>query len=128
MANERTTGKPLAPFTGMDSSRNYRAMYRAACNFHEKHNPTQWNGLVFGATPENEPDCSYWGAVVDEMQQIATQFDNDPFITAMLLAIFDELEREYHLIADHRHNLGGDQSYQPPEDLLQKAINDYFPA
>ena len=28
--------RQLEPFTGMDKSRNYRAMYRAACNFHER--------------------------------------------------------------------------------------------
>ena len=98
MTIERKHTQQLPLFTGICSSRNYRAMYRAACNFHEKHNPRNWEGLVFGANSDNEPDCTYFGAAVEEMEQIIRNFQNDPFLSALLLAIYEEMEREYHLM------------------------------
>lgn len=76
--------RQLKPFTGMDKSRNYRAFYRAACDFHERHNPPRANN------PEE-----YWSAVCDDMCETGRRFDNDLFLTGLLLAVFDELEREY---------------------------------
>lgn len=123
MAHDQKPGKPLAPFTGIDSSRNYRAMYRAVCNFHEKHNPQKWRGLSFGQTDDNEPDCSYWGRATDEMGAIALQFDNDPFVTGLLLAVWDELEREYQQMKENPQK----PAAEPEADTLQEAINRMFP-
>ena len=47
--------RQLEPFTGMDKSRNYRAMYRAACNFHERHNPPTVDSLL--TTLRREAKC-----------------------------------------------------------------------
>lgn len=80
--------KGLKPLTGLDPKRNYRAMYRAACDFHERYNPPQADN------PEE-----YWNAVCDGMCEIGRRFDNDPFLTGLLLAVFDELEREYKALA-----------------------------
>lgn len=77
--------KPLRPLTGIDPRRNYRAMYRAACDFHERHNP-----------PTVSPD--YWSEASEDMTETAGRFDNDPFLTGLLIAIFEELEREYQLL------------------------------
>lgn len=74
--------RQLPPFTGRDPARNYRAFYRAACDFHERHNP-----------PTNGAD--YWSDVTDDMIRIAEAHDSDPFIIALLSAVTDELEREY---------------------------------
>ena len=41
---EKARKGQLRPFTGIDKSRNYRAMYRAACDFHERHNPPTVDG------------------------------------------------------------------------------------
>ena len=70
--------KALQSRTGAD----YRAFYRLACNFHEKYNPPR-------------ADDAYWSAVADEMNAIAVQHDNNPFLIDMLIAVFSELEREY---------------------------------
>lgn len=74
-------GRQLKPLKSVEG-RDYRSLYRVACNFHEKHNPPQ--------TSE-----SYWVNVGEEMCEICRRFDNDPFLTGLLLAVFDELEREY---------------------------------
>jgi len=70
--------KALKSLTGAD----YRAFYRMACNFHEKYNPPR-------------ADDAYWSAAADEMNAIAVQHDNNPFLMDMLIAVFSELEREY---------------------------------
>lgn len=79
--------RQLKPFTGMDKNRNYRAMYRAACDFHERHNPPTLEG-------------DYWSETTDDMTETANRFDNDPFLTGLLVAIFEELEREYRALRD----------------------------
>ena len=81
-----TLKRPLKPFTALDSSRNYRAMYRAACDFHERHNPP---------TLDSSGGADYWTAVTEDMTETAGRFDGDLFITGLLIAIFEELEREY---------------------------------
>lgn len=75
----------LKPFKAVDG-KDYRAAYRAACDFHERHNPP---------TISNDGGVLYWQEVTDDMQGIAQQFGNDPFIFSLLCAVFEELEREY---------------------------------
>ena len=74
-------GRQLKPLKSVEG-RDYRAMYRAACNFHEKYNPPQLSE-------------AYWSAACDEMCEISRSFNNDPFLTGLLLTVFDELEGEY---------------------------------
>lgn len=79
--------RPLKPLTGLDPRRNYRAMYRAVCDFHERHNPPTLEG-------------DYWSETADDMTETANRFDNDPFLTGLLLAVFEELEREYKSLTE----------------------------
>jgi len=79
-------GRLNRKFTGIDGSRNYRAMYRAACDFHEQHNP-----------PTESPE--YWERTAIEIAEVSRSFNNDPFIKGLLCAIYEELGREYKLIA-----------------------------
>lgn len=77
------TKRPLQPLRSRDGSRDYRRLYRLACNFHEKYNP-----------PRLSDD--YWREVCDEMCRItAEDMGNDPFGMELLLAVFEELERQY---------------------------------
>lgn len=77
--------RPLRPFTALDASRNYRSMYRAACDFHERHNLSSQSA---------GQDDAYWERVTDDMTETVARFDGDPFLTALLIAVFEELERE----------------------------------
>lgn len=75
----------LKPFKAIDG-KDYRAAYRAACDFHERHNPP---------TIGSDGGALYWQEVTDDMQTIAQQFNGDPFITGLLCAVFEELERQF---------------------------------
>lgn len=97
--------RQLEPFTGMDKSRNYRAMYRAACNFHERHNPPTvdseyWKNHIPGKDEAPEAEFQYWEKAANDIAATANSFSNDPFITGLLVAIFEELEREYKALKD----------------------------
>ena len=86
-ATERVRRSFTAP---TDPARDYRAMYAALFRFHERHNPP-----IIG---EDNGD-GYWAATTNDMQATAKQFNDDPFLTGLLLAVFDELEREYKALA-----------------------------
>ena len=90
----------LKPFTGIEKSRNYRAMYRAACDFHERHNPPTVDGEYWrthkpGEDEAPQAELDYWEAVCDDMTATANSLQQDPFLIGLLIAIFEELEREY---------------------------------
>ena len=80
--------RKLEPFTGIDKRRNYRALYRAACDFHERHNPPRLH------------DAEYWDKAAEDMEQVSSAFGNDPFLIGLLVEIFTELEREYKALRE----------------------------
>ena len=82
---QSNTQEKLKPFLSIDGS-NYRTVYRAVCNFHERNNPPRL---------EDDNGTKYWEVVADDMMAIANQFDNNPFVVAMLTAVFEELERQF---------------------------------
>lgn len=97
--------RQLKPFTGMDKNRNYRAMYRAACDFHEAHNPPTvdreyWRTHTPGEDETPQAELDYWEKAANDMAATANSFSNDPFLTGLLVAIFDELDREYRALRD----------------------------
>ena len=55
--------------------------YRLAMLFHSQHSPVQ-------NTPE------YWQRVSDDIANLAAANGNDPFLAGLLLAVWEELERE----------------------------------
>lgn len=75
--SSRAKRPPLQSLGGRD----YRPLYRAACNFHERHNPVQLT-------------AAFWEEVCADMTATANEFDNDPFLMELLLAVFEEMERE----------------------------------
>ena len=92
--------RKLEPFTGIDKSRNYRAFYRAACDFHERHNPPRvdaeyWKSHTPGKDEPPEADLQYWEEVAEDMTNVSNAFDSDPFLIGLLVEIFTELEREF---------------------------------
>lgn len=97
--------RQLRPFTGIDKSRNYRAMYRAACDFHERHNPPTVDGEYWrthkpGEDEAPQAELDYWEAVCDDMTATANSLQQDPFLIGLLIAIFEELEREYKALRE----------------------------
>lgn len=80
-------GRTLPPFMGTDSGRDYRAIYRAIFECHERNNPPR-------LTRE------YWEKAADDINATASRFHNDPFVFALLVAVYDELEREYRKLEE----------------------------
>lgn len=85
--NKNGSQGQIKPFRAVSPERNYRAMYRAACNFHERNNP-----------PENTD--AYWAKAAADMAAVNSEFQGDVFLRGLLLAIWDELGREAGLRAD----------------------------
>lgn len=78
-----------------DPTRDYRAMYAALFRFHERHSSPR----------DCDPD-KYWAAVCDDMSAVGDSFGNDPFLTGLLLVVFEELEREYKTLMHEGHDRG----------------------
>lgn len=76
------TRRQVAPFTGRDPGRDYRRIYRALFDFHERHNPPR------------KDDAGYWEDVCEDMTQLSAAHGNDPFMMDLIIAVFGELERE----------------------------------
>lgn len=91
--------RKLEPFTGMNTGKDYRALYRAACNYHERHNPPKvdseyWKSHTPGEDETPQAELDYWEEAAISVSETAAAY-NDPFLTGLLLAVYDELEREY---------------------------------
>lgn len=102
---ENARKRQLRPFTGIDKSRNYRAMYRAACDFHERNNPPTvdieyWKSHSPGIDETPQAELDYWEKAVEDMTATANSLQQDPFLTGLLVAIFEELEREYKALRE----------------------------
>ena len=62
-----------------DSSRDSRAIFRAAYNFYDKFHPPRL-------------DAAYWGEAVKEINNLSIDFDNDSLLIGLLHAIYADLE------------------------------------
>ena len=92
--------RKLAPFMSMDGSRNYRTLYRIACNFHEAHNPPTvnrdyWKTHTPGLDDTPEDEIAYWERMAKDIGETSAAGGSDPFLTGLLCAIMEELEKEY---------------------------------
>jgi hypothetical protein len=97
---QQGAGRTMPPFTGTDQHRNYRAMYRAACDFHERHNPPRveaayWKSHIPGTDDPPPSEVEYWQRTAQDASDTATAQGNDPFLIGLLAAVYEELEREY---------------------------------
>ena len=87
---QKPVKKPLQPFTALDGS-NYRAAYRAVCDFHERHNPPRLDG---------DGGAAYWETVCNDMSATAEQYKHDPFVSGMIITVYEELERQFKLLQE----------------------------
>lgn len=99
----------LQPFRGIDEKRDYRAMYRAAFMFHEKYSPPQidldyWRACTTDEAEAPRTDLDYWDKVTGELCEVSSRFNNDRFMKDLLIAIYNELEREYKAMRQTANN------------------------
>lgn len=92
--------REIRPFTGIDEKRDYRAMYRAAFEYHDRHNPPRidreyWQTHAPGEADPPQVDLDYWDKAAQDICEVSNRFGNDKFMMDLLAAIYDELGREY---------------------------------
>lgn len=90
----------IKPFVGNAAARDYRAMYRAAYEYHMQHSPPQadrayWQTHIPGVDATPQLDHEYWDKAAQDVCEVSAHFENDPFIMDLLTSIYSELEREY---------------------------------
>ena len=79
---------------------DYKALYRAAHDFHQRNNPPvidreYWRMHPDGIADTPEAEIAYWMSAADDLTSTANAYKNDPFLTGLLMTIYEELEREY---------------------------------
>ena len=74
------------PFKSFDGRRDYRAMYADLYSFHRKY--------ALPDIDDNGQTGGYWWRAGTEMMQLVEKYD-DEFVTSVLLAVYNELEREF---------------------------------
>ena len=107
--NENALKRLKTPLTGNDAKRNYRAMYRAACNYHERHNPpavesAYWQTHIPGEDETPQAEAEYWADAARDASKTASSFKQDPFFIGLLAAVYSELEREYSTMREAAAN------------------------
>ena len=109
--NPFTASAPSAPppptkaqdaLTDHTGGRNYKRMYRAAHDFHQRHNPPTvereyWKDHTPGLDDTPPSELEYWNKLAQDMGTSAASVgaESDPFLISLLIAVVDELEREY---------------------------------
>lgn len=101
----QASARKKTPFLRASEGTDYNAMYRAAHEFHQRHNPPAvdrdyWRTHTVGEDDAPELELEYWRGVVADMQAAATAYSEDHFFVGLLISVFDELEREYKALRD----------------------------
>lgn len=99
-SEETALKREIRPFTGIDEKRDYRAMYRAAFEYHDRHSPPRidreyWQTHTPGEADPLQVDLDYWDKAAQDICEVSNRFGNDKFMMDLLAAIYDELGREY---------------------------------
>ena len=82
---------PQTDTQAADSSRDYRAIFRAAYTFHEQHSPPRL-------------EAGYWAETAKDLTGIMIDFNQDPLLSGLLHAIYADLEREYKHTLEAQEN------------------------
>lgn len=90
----------LEAFTNASGTRNYKTLYRAAHDYHKRHNPPTvdreyWRTHIAGEDMPPQVELDYWEEAATDISATANAYNNDPFLTGLLVAIYEELGREY---------------------------------
>ena len=87
-------------FMSASGTRNYKALYRAAHDYHIQHAPpvvdrAYWETHTAGKDEPPQAELDYWAEAAADVSATARAFGNDPFLIGLLVAVYEELEREY---------------------------------
>ena len=87
-------------FTSASGTRNYKALYRVAHDYHVRQNPPTvdreyWQTHIPGEDIPSPAEMEYWKEAAKDMSATAEAYGNDPFLKGLLITVYEELEREY---------------------------------
>lgn len=97
-------------FTDVSGTRNYKTLYRAAHDYHKRHFPPMvdrayWETHTAGEDEPPQAELDYWEEAVNDMCATVNAYNNDPFLSGLLVAVFDELEREYQSLGGYSKSI-----------------------
>lgn len=99
------SGGKGAPLSDHSGSRDYKRMYRAAHDFHQRHTPPHvereyWRTHRPGEDEPPETELRYWTETAEDVGKTSAAGGNDPFLMDLLTAVMSEIEREYNAIRE----------------------------
>lgn len=88
---------PAAP---PPASRDYRSMYRAAFEYHKRHDPPTvdrdyWQQHTPGKDETPQAELDFWHRAAQDAGEVIKRFGNDSFIVALICDIYAEIEKQY---------------------------------
>ena len=71
-----------------------------AFDFHKRHSPPvvnreYWKGKTPGLDDTPEEELRYWTETAEDAGKTSAAGNNDPFLMDLIIAIMNDLEREY---------------------------------
>ena len=101
-------------FADHTGNRDYKRLYRVAFDFHDQHNPPTvnreyWRTHEPGIDEPPAEELAYWERMAQDMGEAAAKVESgssDKLLIDLLIAVTDELEREYKAIRDEAHKAG----------------------
>lgn len=87
-------------FKRTSNGQGYNVFYRAAHDYHERHTPPTvdreyWRTHIAGEDEPPKAELDYWEEAATDVSATARAYGNDPFLTGLLVAVYEELTREY---------------------------------
>ena len=98
-ASTKASGRKIEALARASDGSDYKRLYRIAHDFHQRHNPPTidrdyWRTHKVGIDDTPELEAEYWRRAYEDVLDTAKAHSNDPFLTGLLIAVYEELERE----------------------------------
>ena len=89
-----------APCETTAGTRDHKGLYRMAFDFHKRHSPPvvnreYWKGKTPGIDDTPEEELRYWTETAEDAGKTSAAGGSDPFLIDLIIAIMNDLEREY---------------------------------
>ena len=96
------------PFTDHSGGRDYNKLYRVVHDYHKAHTPPvvdieYWRTHTPGEADIPEAEDHYWTEAAQAIGEVSAKGENDQLLMGMLIAVYDELEREYKAMREEAH-------------------------
>lgn len=104
-------------FSDHTGSRDYKTLYRVAFDFHRDHHPPTvnreyWRTHEPGIDDTPPEEIAYWERMAQDMGSAAAKVTgggSDKLLIDLLIAVTDELEREYKACREEAHSTGSEK-------------------